>query len=87
MPVDGRGENGRNPNTHTIDMHAGYRIPLRTSLDLQASLDVFNLLDTQEVLAVDQNNEFAPGEPNTEYGRPIRYQRPRTVRLGLRVGF
>jgi len=87
VPVTGRGEEGRNPNTHLIDMHAAYRIPLRSSLDLSASVDVFNLLDSQEVLAVDQNNEFAPGEGNPEYGRPIRYQRPRTVRLGLKMAF
>ena len=91
IPVGGRGEAGRNPNTHTIDVHAAYRIPLKSSLDLTASLDVFNLIDSQEVLAVDQNAEFAPSETNAfanpEYGRPIRYQRPRTVRLGLRMAF
>jgi hypothetical protein len=89
VPVTGRGEDGRNPNTHQIDVHADYRIPLPRGrqTDLRASIDVFNLLDSQEVLAIDNNAEFAPGEPNAEYGRAIRYQRPRTVRLGLRMAF
>jgi outer membrane receptor protein involved in Fe transport len=87
VPVGGRGEAGRNPNTHQIDVHAGYRFPLRMQTDLQATIDVFNILDSQDVLAVDQNAEFAPGEANPEYGRAIRYQRPRTVRLGVRMTF
>lgn len=87
VPITGRGEDGRNPNTHQVDVHADYRIPMRNNLDLRASLDVFNLIDSQEIVAIDNNAERAPGEPNPEVGRPIRYQRPRTVRLGVRMAF
>lgn len=87
VPVNGRGKDGRNPNLHQLDLRAEYRLPLRRSMDLRASVAVFNVLDSQEVMAIDQYTEFAPGESNPEVGRAIRYQRPRTVRLGLRATF
>ena len=55
--------------------------------------DVFNLLNRQEVLLVDQVWAFDQGdnelpEPtNAHYGLGNTFQQPRTLRLGMRVSF
>lgn len=87
IPVGKRGDAGRTPSNYTLDMHVDYGLPIRQGLDLRASVDVFNILDNQETSRVNEFNELAPGDPDPDFGRPIQYQAPRQIRLGLRLAF
>ena len=73
----------RTPFEWTVDLHAGYSLPLAWGR-LELLLDVFNLFDHQGVVDYDQNTEVGFGVPNPDFGRRTAYQPPRTVRLGAR---
>jgi hypothetical protein len=70
-----------------FDLHADYsfRLPGDRSITLLA--DVFNLFDTQNVLDYDNYTESTFGVLNEDFGRPILYQFPRSVRFGARFEF
>jgi hypothetical protein len=56
-------------------------------------VDVFNLLNRQQVLtadqvwALDQADNTSPVPTNDHYGLANTWQQPRTLRLGMRVSF
>jgi hypothetical protein len=50
-----QGGAGRTPFTHQLDVHGGLSYVLRTPYELKFSIDIFNLLNQQEVLFYDQN--------------------------------
>src|SRR6185503_11434906 len=55
--LDNRGSEGRTPSNYDVDVHLGYPIavgPTRVNL----LLDVFNLLDTQRAVLLDQRWGF-----------------------------
>jgi hypothetical protein len=39
------------------------------------------------VIATATGNRIAPNEVNPNYGRPVAYQAPRSVRLGAKLSF
>jgi hypothetical protein len=87
-----RGSEGRSPGTYEIDMHADYGLGIGP-VTVHLLADVFNLLNRQEITEVDQvwafdqaSNED-PVPSNTHYGLANNWQKPRTVRFGLRVSF
>lgn len=49
-----RGSAGRTPWTHTVNVRAGLNWKVTNEQTMQVTLDVFNLLNLQEVTAVDQ---------------------------------
>ncbi len=49
--------------------------------------DVFNLVDTQQVLDYDNYTESAFDVPNPDFGRVISYQAPRQLRIGARFAW
>ena len=87
-----RGSEGRSPDTYEIDMHFDYGLRLGP-VTVHVLADVFNMLNRQEVLLVDQVWAFDQGdnelpEPtNAHYGLGNTFQQPRTLRVGLRVSF
>jgi len=97
--VTARGSEGRTPSWSSLDLHLGY--PLRlAATDLEVSLDLFNLLDRQTAIEVDQRwTVFAPGDEdvapdgdinartNPDWGRPLAYSPPRHLRLGLKLSW
>jgi hypothetical protein len=87
LPEGKRGDSGRTPSTSTIDVHADYGLPVRKGMDLRASVDIFNILDNQDVVTVDQNVELGPGIPDPDYNKATLYQAPRQIRFGLRLAF
>jgi hypothetical protein len=87
-----RGEAGRTPDTYDADVHLGYPLDVgRFKVNFLA--DVFNLLDTQRAVLVDQRWGFAeadngsPTPVNPGYGKPVLRTPPRTLRLGVRISF
>ncbi len=55
--------------------------------------DVFNVLNRQkttsvdQVYSLDQADNNSPTPTNDHYKKPITWQQPRTLRLGIRVSF
>ncbi|HRC84475.1 MAG TPA: TonB-dependent receptor [Thermoanaerobaculia bacterium] len=87
-----RGAEGRTPATYEADLHLGYPIqagPVR----LNVLVDVFNLLNAQRAVLVDERWGFAeadnssPTPVNPDYKKPVIRTPPTTVRVGLRVSF
>ena len=90
--INQRGSDGRAPDTYEVDLQADYGLQLGpVTVHVLASL--FNTLDRQQVLEVDQiwafdqadNGQSQP--TNAHYGQGNTFQQPRTLRLGIRVSF
>ncbi|WP_193161744.1 TonB-dependent receptor [Microbulbifer hainanensis] len=81
-----RGDVGRTPWTISVDASARYNFAY-AGVDMVASLDVFNLLDSQESLSTNEHYERSAGKLNQYYGAAYSWQAPRSVRLGLQANF
>jgi hypothetical protein len=71
----------------SLDLMLGYG---RTTagIDWDVRLDVFNVFNTHGVLYVsDWAEDAGDGEPYDDFGEPLYFQTPRSVRLGLRLSF
>ncbi|MGH9368311.1 MAG: hypothetical protein ACRD3M_11620, partial [Thermoanaerobaculia bacterium] len=87
-----RGSEGRSPEVYEIDAHFDYGLRLGP-VTVHFLADLFNLLNRQRVMEVDQvwafdqaDNEL-PEPSNGHYGLGNTFQQPRTLRLGARVSF
>jgi hypothetical protein len=87
-----RGSEGQSPDTYEVDLHLDYGLRLGP-VTVHFLADLFNTLNRQQVLEVDQvwafvqdDNEL-PEPTNTHYGFGNTFQQPRTLRVGLRVSF
>ncbi len=87
-----RGAEGRTPDNYDADVHLGYPLAVgRVTINLLA--DVFNLLDAQRPVLVDERWGFqeadnaSPTPTNPDYLKPVLRTPPRTVRLGARLSF
>ncbi len=87
-----RGAEGRTPATYEADLHLGYPVevgPVRVNV----LLDVFNLLNAQRAILLDQRWGFqeadnsSPTPVNPEYKEPVIRTAPTTVRVGVRLSF
>jgi hypothetical protein len=87
-----RGAEGRTPSNYDVDVHLGYPLTLHGT-DIRFLVDIFNVLDTQRAILVDQRYGFQesdnalPSSPNPGYGKPVLRTPPTSVRFGLRVTF
>lgn len=81
-----RGSMGRMPWVFNLDASVSYAFNF-DQVQGRVSLDLFNVLDTQQVLAVNELGETASGTANQFYGMPTSYQKPRQLRLGVSVDF
>ncbi len=79
-----RGSEGRLPWSYSLDLSAVYKPAAIKGLAVRA--DVFNVLNTQKVLSVDEQFEDLSGYLPT-YSRPIAYSEPRSVRLTMSYDF
>ncbi len=70
----------------SLDVHAGYTIPVGSGRLLLLA-DVTNLLNRQAVVSYDQRSQLGFGLTNPDFGRRTAYQDPRMVRLGVRLEF
>jgi hypothetical protein len=87
-----RGAEGRAPSSYEVDLHLGYPISLGPA-KLNLLLDVFNVLNAQRPILVDQrwgfseadNAEATPSNPR--YGEAVIRTAPTSARLGVRLSF
>jgi Carboxypeptidase regulatory-like domain/TonB-dependent Receptor Plug Domain len=87
-----RGGEGRTPSNYDADVHFGYPIAFHgTTINLL--LDVFNILNTQRAVLLDQRWGFteddnkSPTPVNPDYGKPFLRTPPTSARLGVRITF
>ena len=81
-----RGTAGRLPWTYTIDLSVAYTP--NWAEGLTAKMDVFNILNKQEVVAVeDRAEDAATGVPSTTYLVPRAFQQPRYFQFSLQYNF
>lgn len=81
-----RGSAGRTPWTYDVGASLTY---LRTigQADLRVKLSVFNLLNEQETVQVDERRDLAGLNANPVWGRPNGFQAPRYGQLLVSVDF
>jgi hypothetical protein len=87
-----RGAEGRTPSNYDVDVHLGYPVHLgRATVNL--ILDVFNVLDTQRPVLLDQRWGFAESDnalatpANPRYGEAVIRTPPTSARFGVRLSF
>lgn len=81
-----RGSAGRTPWTLNVDASAAYSFTV-SGVDMRASLNVFNILNTQEPIALNEHFESDVGVENDFHGAAYGFQTPRHVRLSLEARF
>jgi len=87
-----RGAEGRTPDTYEMDLHAGYPLELG-DVTINFLLDVFNLLDAQRPILLDQRWGFQqadneqPTPVNPGYGEAVLRSPPTSFRIGVRLSF
>ncbi|MCP1339976.1 TonB-dependent receptor [Idiomarina sp. M1R2S28] len=81
-----RGTVGRTSWTFNIDASVAYNFTV-SGVDMKASLDVFNVLNTQEPTSLNEHYEVTEGNRNQFYGAAYSWQTPRYVRLGFEARF
>lgn len=76
-----RGGDGRTPWTYDLDVSVSYKVPIPT--DLRLKLAVYNVLNQQRVVTVDQDYEpqNGIGSPNPLYRYGTGFQSPRYAQL------
>jgi hypothetical protein len=91
--LDNRGSEGRTPSNYDLDVHLGYPIPLGRGMELNLALDVFNVLNTQRAVLLDQRWGFQEADNasltpvNPDYGQAVLRTPPTSARLGVRLSF
>ena len=79
-----RGSLGRTPRVHRFDVGLKYTREAIAGGELTLRLDIFNVFDFDEETEVDEYAEmWWSGRPSPTFGLPIRFQQPRSVRIGL----
>lgn len=81
-----RGSAGRTPWTFNVDLTAAYNFTF-SGVDMQASIDVFNVLNIQEVTSPNEHFERSEGTVNQWHGSAYDWTPPRSVRLGVQARF
>ncbi len=91
--LTGRGAEGRTPDTYEADLHLGYPIAIGERAEVNLLLDVFNVLNAQRPILLDQRWGFqeadnaSPTPVNPGYGQAVLRTPPTSFRLGVRVSF
>lgn len=87
-----RGAEGRSPSNYEVDLHFGYPVSLG-GMELNLLLDVFNVLNAQRPILLDQRWGFEeadnddPAPVNPRYGEAVIRTPPTSARLGVRLSF
>jgi hypothetical protein len=88
-----RGAEGRTPDVYEADVHFGYPWEVGDRLTVNFLLDVFNVLNAQRAILVDQRWGFqeadnaSPFPVNPNYGKAVLRTPPTTFRIGVRLSF
>ncbi|HEX5759198.1 MAG TPA: TonB-dependent receptor [Thermoanaerobaculia bacterium] len=87
-----RGAEGRTPDAYEADLHLGYPLDVGP-VTINLLLDVFNVLDAQRPVLIDQRWGFqeadnsSPTPVNPGYKQPVLRTPPTSARVGVRVSF
>ena len=87
-----RGAEGRTPSNYEVDVHLGYPVQAGPAT-VNLLLDVFNLLNAQRPVLLDQRWGFqesdnaSPTPVNSGYGHAVLRTAPTSARFGVRVTF
>lgn len=89
-----RGDQGRTPWTHTIDLQAAYTKKINANT-LTFQVGIFNLLNSQTATELNEINDYSRGTTTVgsagrlslNYGLPTSFQTPRSVRFTTRYEF
>ena len=81
-----RGTNGRTPWTFNLDLSAAYDFTV-SDIDMRASINVFNILNSQSEASVNEHYEQNEGEVNAYHNAAYSWQTPRYVRIGFEARF
>ncbi len=87
-----RGAEGRTPATYEADVHLGYPLTVGP-VEIHFLLDIFNLLNAQRAVLLDQRYGFAeadnhePTPVNPGYKQPVLRTPPTSFRFGVRLSF
>jgi hypothetical protein len=76
----------RGPATHMVDARFAYTLR-RGSRRLQLAVEAFNVLNRNNVRAVQTLYGPDPSRPDPAFGTPLNYWPPREVQLGVRFSF
>ena len=83
-----RGAYGRLPWTYTLDASLSYILPFEGGGDLRVKLAVYNLLNQQRTVQVDQDLQSAiSNDTDSTFKLPIGFQSPRFTQLTVAVDF
>jgi len=98
-----RGAGGRTPWVHSLDAHLGFTFKITRTETLTVAMEVFNLVNSQQVTRVNERytsdtvlpvqngtrEDLAnlPVTPDPDHGTPRAYQSPRSFRFGARITF
>ncbi|NQZ10621.1 MAG: TonB-dependent receptor [Algicola sp.] len=81
-----RGTVGRTPWTFNMDLNMSYNFEMN-GIDTRLSLDIFNVLNSQSVIKINEHYESSEGTVNAYYGAAQAWQAPRSVRVGFEARF
>jgi hypothetical protein len=81
-----RGSAGRTPWIFKLDLSANYLFTI-SGMDMKATLQVFNILNSQAVTSSNEHYETSEGIKSNWYGAAYTWQTPRYVSLGLEARF
>lgn len=87
IPLGGRGTVGRVASNMQIDLHADYPVTIRETNKLKFAWDVFNVLNSRSLTAIDQFSDLSYGNPNQDYLKPQSFQRAFYARGSIRFEF
>ena len=66
-----------------LDMSFRYTLPTQLAKNAVFRADIFNLFDQQAKTDFDEFGDLNSGAVNPNYRKPLSYQQPRSIRLGL----
>ena len=82
-----RGLLGTTDNVYRVDLGFKYSTDAFGTGDWIVRLDVFNVFNFDAEVEVDEYAEGWRGRESSTFGLPIRFQHPRTVRIGLQLSY
>jgi hypothetical protein len=90
-----RGQAGRTPSTYDLNLRLSWNVPLdrRGARNLRVIADAYHIGNPRRVVFVDQvrylavTNSGVQASPNPDYRKPLAFQPPTAVRLGMEAGW
>jgi hypothetical protein len=82
-----RGKYGRTPWTYDLGASLTYLTPVSEKSNLRVKFAIYNLLNQQRILGVDQDLQTSVGGTSSTFMQPQRFQSPRFGQLTVSVDF